>query len=93
MLLGAEFLASLALLDQVLGVFQSRRLEETMAERFGDKGSGGRVLATLALVDIFENCLALLWLYAALVDTSDAAPDQLSVDYGVGCRSALYLPS
>ena len=51
------------------------------------------MVAALALMDVFENCLALLWLYAALVDTSDAAPDQLSVDYGVGCRPALYLPS
>ena len=51
------------------------------------------MVAALALMDVFENCLALLWLYAALVDTSDAAPDQLSVDYGVGCRSVLYLPS
>ena len=51
------------------------------------------MVAALALMDVFENCLALLWLYAALVDTSDAMPDQLSIDYGVGCRSALYLPS
>ena len=51
------------------------------------------MVATFALMDVFEDRLALLWLYAALVDTSDAAPDQLSVDYGVGCRSALYLPS
>ena len=47
----------------------------------------------LALMDVSENFLALLWLDATLVGTSDAAPDQLSVDYGVGCRSALYLPS
>ena len=51
------------------------------------------MVAALALMDVFENCLALLWLDATLVDTSDAAPDQLSVDYGVGCHSALYLPS
>ena len=51
------------------------------------------MVAALALMDVFENRLALLWLYAALVDTSDDAPDQLSVDYGVGCRPALYLPS
>ena len=51
------------------------------------------MVAALALMDVFENCLTLLWLYAALVDTSDAAPDQLSVDYGVGCCSALHLPS
>jgi len=51
------------------------------------------MVAVLALMDVFENHLALLWLYAELVDTSDAALDQLSVDYGVGCRPALYLPS
>ena len=49
-------------------------------------------MAPLASMDVFEDCLALLWLDAMLVDTSDAAPDQLSVDYGVSCRSALYLP-
>ena len=51
------------------------------------------MVAALALMHVFENFLALLWLYAALVDTSDAAPDQLSVDYGIGCRPALYLSS
>ena len=51
------------------------------------------MVPTLALVDVSKNCLALLWLHAALVDTSDTAPDQLSVDYGIGCRSALHLPS
>ena len=51
------------------------------------------MVAALALMDIFENRLALLWLDATLVDASDAAPDQLSVDYGVGCCSVLYLPS
>ena len=51
------------------------------------------MVAALALMNVFENRLALLWLDVALVDASDAAPDQLSVDYGVGCHSALYLPS
>ena len=60
MLLGDEFLAPLAMLDQILGVLQSSRPEETMAESFGDKGSGGCVVAALALVDIFEDCLAFL---------------------------------
>ena len=46
----------------------------------------------LALMDVFENCLALLWLYAALVD-SDTASDKLSVEYSISCRPALYLPS
>ena len=51
------------------------------------------MVAAFALMDVFEDRLALLWIYPALVDTSDAVPDQLSVDYGVGCRSALHLPS
>ena len=48
------------------------------------------MVAALAFMDVSEDCLALLWLDATLVDTSDAAPDQLSIDYGVGCHSALY---
>ena len=51
------------------------------------------MVAALALMNVSENCLALFWLYAVLVDTSDAAPDQLSVDYGIGCRPVLHLPS
>ena len=51
------------------------------------------MVAALAFMDVYEDCLALLWLDAMLVDTSDAAPDQLSVDYGVSCCSALYLLS
>ena len=51
------------------------------------------MVAAFALMDVFENRLAMLWLYAALVDTNDSAPDQLSIDYGIGCRSALHLPS
>ena len=49
------------------------------------------MVAALALTDVFENCLALLWLHAALVDTSDTAPYEFSVDYGVCCRPALNL--
>ena len=50
-------------------------------------------MATLAFMDVSENFLALFCLDTTLVDTSDTAPDQLSVDYGIGCRSALHLPS
>ena len=60
MLLGAELLKTFAMLDQFLGVFQRSRPKETMAESLGNKGSGGRVVAALALVDIFEDCLAFL---------------------------------
>ena len=51
------------------------------------------MVTALAFMDVSENSLALFCLDAALVDASDTAPDQLSVDYGVGCRSALHLPS
>ena len=51
------------------------------------------MMATLAFMDVSENCLALFCLDIALVDTGDTAPDQLSIDYGIGCRSALHLPS
>ena len=93
MLLGAELLTPFAMLDQLLSIFQSSRPEETMAESFIDKGSGGRVVAALALVDILENCLALLWFYAALEDPSHAVSDRLSVYYRVGSCLALHLPS
>ena len=93
MLLGAELLAPFGMLDQMLGVFQSSRLEETMAKSFGDKGSGGHVVAALALVDIFGDCLALVSLYAALEDPSHAASDKPSVYYRVGSCPALHPPS
>ena len=51
------------------------------------------MVTALAFVDVSEDCLALFCLNTALVDTSDTAPDQLSVDYGVGCWSALHLRS
>ena len=50
-------------------------------------------MAAFALVDILEDCHTFLWLDAALVDPSNTTPDQPTIDYGVGCRSALYLPS
>ena len=49
------------------------------------------MVTILALIYIFEDCLALLRLYAALEDTSDAAPHKLSVDYGVRCCPALHV--
>ena len=50
-------------------------------------------MAAFALVDVFEDCYAFLWLGAALEDSSNAAPNQLSVDYGISCCSALHLSS
>ena len=51
------------------------------------------MVTALAFMDVSENCLALFCLDAALVDASDTAPDQLSVDYGISCCSALHLSS
>ena len=48
-------------------------------------------MTTLALMDIFEDCLALLRLHAALVYTSDAAPHEFPVDDGVCCYPTLDL--
>ena len=48
-------------------------------------------MAALALVDVFEDCYALLWLDAALEDSSDAAPNEFSVYYCVCSGSALNL--
>jgi hypothetical protein len=62
-----------------------------MAEILGDEGSGGSMVATLALVDVFEDSNALLRLYAALEDASCAALDKLSVDDCVCGSSALHL--
>ena len=48
-------------------------------------------MAAFALVDVFEDCYALLWLDAALEDSSDAAPNEFSVYYCVCSGSALNL--
>ena len=48
-------------------------------------------MAAFALVDILEDCYALLWFDAALEDSSDTAPDELSVDDCVCSGSALDL--
>ena len=50
------------------------------------------MMATLSFMNVSQDCLALFCLDTALVDTSDTAPDQLSVDYGIGCHSVLHLP-
>ena len=54
-----------------------------MPEGFGDECSRRRMVATLALMDVFEDCLALPWLHTSLVNTSDTAPHMFSVDNGV----------
>ena len=48
-------------------------------------------MAAFALVDILEDCYALLWLDAALEDSSDATLDKFSVYYCVCSGSALNL--
>ena len=48
-------------------------------------------MAAFALVDVLEDCYALLWLDAALEDSSDTAPNQFSVHYCVCSGSVLNL--
>ena len=48
-------------------------------------------MAAFALVDVLEDCYALLWLDVALEDSSDAAPNEFSVYYCVCSGSALDL--
>ena len=46
-------------------------------------------MAAFALVDVFEDYYALLWLDAALEDSSDAALNEFSVYYCVCSGSVL----
>ena len=48
-------------------------------------------MAAFALVNVLEDCRALLWLHAALEDSSDAAPNEFSDYYSVCSGSALNL--
>ena len=48
-------------------------------------------MAAFALVDVLEDCYALLWLDAALEDSSNAEPNEFSVYYCVCSGSALNL--
>ena len=48
-------------------------------------------MAAFALVDVLEDCNALLWLDTALEDSSDTAPNEFSVHYCVCSGSALNL--
>ena len=48
-------------------------------------------MAAFALVDVLEDCYALLWLDAALEDSSDATLNEFFVDYSVCSGSALNL--
>ena len=49
------------------------------------------MVAAFALVDVFKGCYASLRLDAALKDSSDAAPNKLSVDCCVCSGSGLNL--
>ena len=46
-----------------------------MEEGLGDECPGGGMVAAFALVDVFEDCYALLLFNAALEDSGSAAPN------------------
>ena len=62
----AEALATLALENERLGVFEARGPVETMAESLGHQGSRHGVVPALALVYVEEDLNALVLLDAAL---------------------------
>ena len=49
------------------------------------------MVITFTLVNISEDCLALVRLHTALIHSSDTAPNQLFVDYSVCRRPPLHL--
>ncbi len=51
---------------------------------------GGELESAAASCDILEDCYALLWLDAALEDSSDTALDKLSVYYCICSGSSLH---
>ena len=48
-------------------------------------------MAAFTLVDVLEDCYALLWLDATLENSSDAVPNEFSIYYCVCSGSALNL--
>ena len=88
----AEALASFALEDERLGVFEGRWPVETGAELLVHEGSRCGVVPALALVNVEEDVDALFLLDAVLEHASGAALDELIVDDAVGGRPALHLP-
>ena len=88
----AETLASFALEDERLDVFEGRRPVEAMAERFGHEGSRCGVVPALALANVEEDVDAVILLDAALEHAGRAALDELVVDDAIGGRPMLHLP-
>ena len=89
----AEALASFALEDERLGIFEGRWPVEAVAERLGHQGSRCSMVPALALVNVEEDVDAAILLDAALEHTGGAVLHELVVDDVVGGHTALYLPS
>ena len=89
----AEALASFALEDERLDVFEGRWPVEAVVERLGHEGSRCGIVPTLALVNVEEDVDAAVLLNAVLEHAGRAALDELVVDDAVGGRPVLNLPS
>ena len=89
----AKALASFALEDERLGVFEGRWPVEAVAERLGHDGPRRGMVPALSLVNVEEDVDAAVLLDAALENAGRAAFDELVVDDVVGGCPALNLPS
>ena len=89
----AEALASFALEDKRLGVYEGRWPVEAVAECLGHEGSRCGVVPALALVNVEEDVDAPILLDAVLEHAGGAALDELVVDDAVGGCPALGLSS
>ena len=92
MALLGEVLASLALQDQVFSVCLGGWLVVAVPKGLVCDHAGRSVMAALSLVDVLEELSALVGVDAALEDSRDASPVQLSIDDGEGLGSALDMP-
>ena len=86
-------MASFALEDERLGVFEGRWPVEAMAEHLGHEGSTCSVVPAVALVNVEEDVDVVILLDAALEHAGRATLDKLVVDDAVGGHPALNLPS
>jgi hypothetical protein len=66
MKLRGESLASIAMLDDVLGVVEGREPVEPRSKSLGDEGSTVGVMPTGSFMNVLEESDSILWRYAPL---------------------------
>jgi hypothetical protein len=89
MRLRGESLASIAMLDDVLGIVEGREPVEPRSKSLGDEGSTAGVMPTGSFMNVPEESDSILWRYAPLENSCHAALVEFPVDYREGL-GALY---